>query len=97
MNLSDQAHDFLAGLAVQVSCGLIRKQDHRLVDERAGDRRGLLLAARKLGRAMPGSCGQADALQRLSHTRWAVATRHLRQAKRQLYVLLQSHSGEELE
>src|ERR1700688_2269086 len=97
MNLSDQAHDFLTGLAVQVSCGLICKQDQRCVDERAGDPRALLLAARKLGRAMPGSRGQADALQRLSHTRWAVSTRHLRHAKGQLDVLLQSHSGEELE
>src|SRR6266851_2068865 len=97
MNVCDQAHDFLARFAVQVSRGLIRQQNHRLIDEGAGDRATLLLAAGKLGGPVLSSRGQADALQRLSHARWAVSTRHFCQAQWQFDVFFQSHSGEKLE
>ena len=47
---SEDAHDFRAGLRVEVPGRLVREKDRRIVDERPGDGDALALAAGQLVR-----------------------------------------------
>src|SRR5665647_3564959 len=60
----EQRHDFRAGLGIEISRRLVREQDGRLVDERAGDGDALALSAGKFVRLVMHAVGQADAGQR---------------------------------
>src|ERR687897_2906255 len=50
-----QLDDLLGVLAVEVAGGLVGPDDRGVVDERAGDRHALALAARELVRDVPGA------------------------------------------
>ena len=60
----EDLHDLEAGPAVEVAGRLVGEQDRRLVEERAGDRDALLLAARQLIRMVLGPIGKADGVER---------------------------------
>ena len=59
----EQAKDLFAGLAVERAGGFVGQQDRRLVDQRAGDRHALLLAAGEFAGQVPGALGQTDRYQ----------------------------------
>src|SRR5260370_36138831 len=80
VNLGDQVHDFFAGLAVEVSGGLIRQQDHGAVYQSARNGGALLFPAGKLRGAVLYARSKANAIERLAHARWTFATRNLSQA-----------------
>src|SRR6187551_808346 len=60
-----QRDDLLRVLGVEVAGRLVRPDDRWVVDERAGDRDPLALAARKRVRNMPGPVGDPDELERV--------------------------------
>src|SRR5262249_55322882 len=45
LQLVEKSHDFVAGLGVEIACGLVGQDDGRPVDERAGNGHTLPLAA----------------------------------------------------
>ena len=57
---AEHLHDLVAGLGVEVARRLVGEDDVRVVDQRAGDRDALLLAAGELGRAVVEPVCQAD-------------------------------------
>ena len=59
------AEDLPRQVGVEVAGGLVGDQDVRLVDQRAGDRHPLLLAARELGREGVQAMGEPHPAQRL--------------------------------
>ena len=65
----EQLHDADAGLRVEVAGGLVGDQQHRPVDERAGDRDALLLTAGELAGQAVLLAVQADELEHLGHDR----------------------------
>ena len=62
MDLAEEREDLGRGGAVEVSRGLVRKQDLRLVEDRAGDGHALPLAARKLVRPVVDALREAHAV-----------------------------------
>ena len=60
VELAEHLHDLVAGLGVEVAGGLVGQDDVGVVDQRAGDRDALLLAAGELGRAVVEPVVQAD-------------------------------------
>jgi hypothetical protein len=62
-----QQHDVLAGVRVEVPGRLVGHQQQRPVDERAGDRHPLLLAAGELVRHPVGLALQTDQLEHLGY------------------------------
>ena len=63
----DQLHDPDRGLGVEVAGGLVGQQQRRVVDEGAGDRHALLLAARQLVGVVVELGGEADEAQDVRH------------------------------
>jgi hypothetical protein len=47
MKSAEKLHDFHSGLGIQISCGLVGKNDGRIVHQRTGKRDALTLAARE--------------------------------------------------
>ena len=60
VQLLEHLHDFVAGLGVEVTGRLVGQDDVGVVDQRAGDRDALLLAAGELRRAVIEPVAQAD-------------------------------------
>src|SRR6202035_734786 len=81
IELANEVHDFGSGLAVEISSGFVRQQELRLIDQGSSERRSLLLAAGKFGRAMPQARTKADALQCLPGKAFALVAIHLREAQ----------------
>src|ERR1039457_807505 len=63
VQLLKDRHDLDRGLRVEVSRGLVREKDRRVVHEAARDRDALLLAARELGRGVVPAISEAHALE----------------------------------
>ena len=63
----EEPHDPDGRGRVEVSGRLVGEQDQRAVDERAGDRHPLLLAAGELGREVVGLLREADEVEDLRH------------------------------
>ena len=61
----EQLQDLAAGRRVEVARRLVREDDARLRDERAGDRDALLLAAGELGRPVRPPVAEADPVDQL--------------------------------
>src|SRR5467141_3575055 len=59
----EQIQDFLAGLRVELSCGLVRKEQGRIVRQGDCDGDPLLLAAAQLVRPMTRTLGEADEIE----------------------------------
>ena len=60
---------FLAQLRVEIRQRLVEQDHRRVVDERAGERDALLLAARKLVRKALGEMAERELLERRAHAR----------------------------
>jgi hypothetical protein len=56
----EQGHDFETGDAVEGTRGFVGENQQRVVDQRAGNRYPLLLAAGKLARALSDQVGSAE-------------------------------------
>ena len=82
MNPGKQAHNFFTGLAVEVSGGLIRQQNHGAVYEGARDGRALLFATGELGGAMLDARSQAHTIERFAHVPWTFAARGISAGRR---------------
>src|SRR4051812_41704560 len=63
VELSEQVHDRLTALRVEIAGRFIREQDERLARNRAGDGDALLLATRELARQVLRAVGHADAFE----------------------------------
>src|SRR6266850_2486706 len=86
VDLRQQRHNRVAVLGVQVSRGLVGKNQLRVRNERTRDRDALLLPARKLMRQVPGPVRNTDALEGSAHTAPALATRYPPVQQRHLHV-----------
>ena len=83
VQLAEDLHDLAAGSGVQRAGRLVRKQDARLCDHRAGDRHALTLAAGELVRVKVHTIFQPDARKRFRSTLTPFTARHVRIEKRQ--------------
>jgi hypothetical protein len=84
--LAQDRHHLAGGGRVEVAGGLVGEQDARAVDERAGDRDPLLLAAREVaGTRSPASPRPSARAARRPPAR--LARRHAGQQRRQLDVV----------
>ena len=72
---------------VEVPGGLVGDDDPRVVDERAGDRGPLLLAARELRRELAACAGQADEGEHAVDGRPDLAARRPGDLERERHVL----------
>src|SRR5579883_195413 len=61
----EQGHNLRACSTIQITRRLIRQNQRRIIDERAGNRNALLLATRELVAEMTGAVLQADSLKQL--------------------------------
>ena len=68
----EQRQDLVAGLAVQVTGGLVAQQQRGISDDGARDADALFLSARQLARAMLRAMLQAHQLQRSGDARHAL-------------------------
>ena len=66
MQVAEDSHDFLAGLAVQVAGGFIRQDNGRILGQSPGYRHSLLLAPGQFVRAVFDTVGQAYFIQGFS-------------------------------
>lgn len=95
VQLFQQLDDACPCRPVEVSCGLVREKDPRLIDEGTGDGHSLLLSTRKLRREMMQAVTQANALQQDSGSRLGV--RNAAEVQWNLDVLYSRKCGNELE
>src|ERR1700733_3089586 len=86
--LLKQGDDLVAGVLVEVAGRLVGEQHLGLLDQRAGDRDALLLAAGQLGREVPGPVGEPDRGERLGRARLARRVADPERYQRRLDVLL---------
>src|SRR6266566_4810686 len=93
----EQVEDFLARLRVELSCGLVREKQGRIV--RQGDRDGdpLLLAAAQLVRPMARTLGEADEIKEFLRPSLPGRAVFGGEAHRQLDVLLSGQRRDEVE
>ena len=63
MDVAEEIHDRVAIFGVEVSGGLIGKENHGVANESACDGDALLLTAGELGRVMLGAVGHFDAFE----------------------------------
>ena len=82
----EKAENLLARLAVEVSGGLVREDDRRVVHERPRDRDPLALSAGKLAWAMIEAISKVDALKRALRSTAALVGRNPPINERQLDV-----------
>ena len=66
IELADDLHDLVRGARIEVAGRLVGQQHGGLVDQRAGQRDALLLAAGELAGRVALAVGQADARQHLA-------------------------------
>src|SRR5437762_532346 len=86
-----------AGARIEGARGLVGEDHGRIVDERAGDRDALLLAARELARLMVLTVGERQGGEARPGAGAAVAGGHTRVEQGQLDVLEGGRPGEEVE
>src|SRR6266540_6605783 len=93
----EQIEDFLAGLRVELSCGLVREEQGRIVRQR--DRNGdpLLLTAAQLVRPMARTLGEADEIKEFLRPSLPGRAVLGGEAHRQLDVLLGGQCRDEVE
>ena len=96
--LLEQRHHLQAGVRVEVAGRLVGQDEARPVDQRAGDRHPLLLAARELAGVVVEPLAEADPLQRLRGAAPAArAGRSPRVDQRQLDVLQRGGARQQVE
>src|SRR5689334_11995323 len=97
MQTLEEAHDFLAGLRVEVARRFVGEKNRGLVDERARDRDALTLSTRQLVRAVSHSRAELDPLERASRAPFAILCRHSRIHERKLDVPERRRTGKKIE
>ena len=85
--LAQDRHDLAGGGGVEVAGRLVGEQDARAVDQRAGDRDALLLAAGEVAGDARGGVGEAEALEQLRRAAAGLAGRDAGQQRGQLDVV----------
>ena len=78
----EDPHHFDAGPRVEVPGRLVREQDRRVVDQRAGDRDALLLSARQLVRMVVGPVAEPDQIEHLDRALVTFSGLHARCRRR---------------
>jgi acyl-CoA thioesterase-1 len=99
VELLEHLQHLLARARVEVAGGLVGEQQARLVDERAGDRDALLLAAGELRRVVVEPLAEPHALQQLRRAALglAVGDRVVRVRQRHHHVLQRAGAGQQVE
>ena len=82
---------------VQIAGGLIRQQDRRIVDQRAGYGHALLLSAGKLRGVVIGAFFQAQQAKRLESPPGALLALHARIDQRQFHIFVSRRAGQQIE
>jgi len=95
-SFSIRGDDLVAGLLVQVASRLVGRQHLRFLDQCAGDRNTLLLAAGQLRGQVRGPVGEADAVQRGRHPAVAHGAGHAQWNQRRLDVLGRRQRGHQV-
>jgi hypothetical protein len=93
----DEAHQLRGARRVEVARRLVGHEDRRLADERARDRRALLLAARKLARPVMQAVLQSDDRQALDRALLALRRGNALVEQRDLDVLCDRELADEVE
>src|SRR5437879_6496092 len=97
VDLQQQLNNLPRGRRVEVSRGLIREKNPWVVDQGAGDRHPLLLAARKLVGVFAFFAFQTHDAEHFLDLRLEMAQRALGDAQREGYVLKHGQVGQQLE
>ena len=95
--LLQQGDDLVPGVLVEVAGGLVGQQHLGLLDQGAGDRHPLLLAAGHLGRQVAQPVAEPDRLQRGRGPGPALAPAHSQRNQGDLDVLLRAEGRDEVE
>jgi sigma-B regulation protein RsbU (phosphoserine phosphatase) len=95
--LFQERHNLVARTFVEVAGGLVREEHSWSLDQGPRDSNPLLLAARQLGRQMPGPLVQPDLSQRLPGALLPVPSVRVERDQRGLDVLLSGQGGDEVE
>lgn len=90
-----QRHDLFGRARVQISCWFIPKNDHRIIDDRSGNRHPLLLSAGKFIRPMMHALGKPNTIERALGSLSAVARTGVHEGK--LDVLERRRSRQKIE
>jgi hypothetical protein len=97
VNAADQIEDHPAVFRIEIASRLVGEDQRGAMDDGAGDGDALHLAAGKLVREMCAAIAESDLLQHLSHARFDLAARHVRQRQRKGDVLEDVQRGDEIE
>jgi len=97
LNFAEQREDGFAGSTVEIAGGLVGEKDFRAIDQRAGDGGALLLAARKLARAMADAPFKSDALESFADPRGALGAVDFSETQRKLDVFFEGHTWKKIE
>src|SRR6267143_2654781 len=97
IDLEEQLNDLPRSRRIQVSRGLIREKNSRVVDEGPGNRHPLLLAARQLVGIFAFLSFEPDDAQHFLDLRLEVAQHALRHTQREGHVLEDGQVGQQLE
>src|SRR5919201_678633 len=97
VDLEQQLDDLPGGRRVQVSGGLVREEDPRVVHQRPSDSDALLFTARELIRKLGLLSLQANDAEHLFHLRLEVPERALSDAQGEGHVLEDAQVGQQLE
>jgi hypothetical protein len=92
-DFAQKIHDLAAEAASSAAVGLVADHQARIVDERAGDRDALLLAAGKLARQPFAKRADAEPLQRLPCPLDGIAPGHARGDQRHARILGRGQVG----
>ena len=84
-------------MAVEISRGLIRQQNFRMINQRSSQRRPLLLSTRKFARTMVHPRPQPHAFQCIVRHLLPLAAINLREPQRQFDIFRERHAGNQIE
>ena len=87
----EQIHDLLAGVRIEITGGLIRQDNRRTVDQRAGDGHPLLFAAGQFRGPMVHAFTETDAFQKGAPTVSRLVARNARHAGGQANIFQRGH------
>src|ERR1017187_2170328 len=93
----EEAHDFVAGGGIEVAGGLVGQQNGRVVDERAGDRDALALAAGKLVRLVVHAGFQIDLAHGYFGALQALGAGHAGVDQGKFHVVQRGGAGQQVE
>src|SRR5262249_37173158 len=96
LKFAEEQEDLLAVNAVEIAGGLVGEEDRGAIDESAGQRAALLLAARKFAGAMTTTGAKFDAIERFGDAGLTLRVRDFGKAKREFDVFFQRHARKKI-